>query len=231
MITKAVSFDIGHTLVKYNNPLSWQALYEPALRQVLIKCGFGVNAEYIQLASAILNQYNTRINPRETEVDSDTVFREIFDSWGRSYRWIEIAKEAFYGFFQVGAVCFDDSVPTLKALHANGIKIGVLTDVAYGMDNEFSLRDIAPLRAYIDAIFTSVDVGYRKPHMVGFFRLLRALDVSPSQMMYVGDEEKDISGANRLGIVSVLIDRTEKHPDFGQRFTISSLTEIAALIK
>ncbi len=28
---KAIGFDVGHTLIKYNNPLNWQALYRPGL--------------------------------------------------------------------------------------------------------------------------------------------------------------------------------------------------------
>ena len=48
--------------------------------------------------------------------------------------------------------------------------------------------------------------------------------------MYVGDEEKDIVGANRLGITSVLINRTETTADFGQTYTIQSLHELLTLI-
>jgi putative hydrolase of the HAD superfamily len=62
---------------------------------------------------------------------------EIFDAWGRPYVFVDAAKEAFYGFFQNNAFCFDDTVDTLKALRKKNIKIGVLTDVAYGMDNKF----------------------------------------------------------------------------------------------
>lgn len=113
---KAVSFDIGHTLVKYNNPLNWKALYEIALVGIALKCNFDITAQDIQNASLILNKYNTRENPREAEVDSDTIFMEIFDAWGRPYVFVDAAKEAFYGFFQNNAFCFDDTVDTLKAL-------------------------------------------------------------------------------------------------------------------
>lgn len=54
---KAVSFDIGHTLVKYNNPLNWKYLYEPALRNVSERCGIDLPDEDISMAVAILSKY------------------------------------------------------------------------------------------------------------------------------------------------------------------------------
>ena len=110
------------------------------------------------------------------------------------------------------------------------MKIGALTDVAYGMENRNFLWDIEAVRGYFDAVLTSVDVGYRKPNKAGFLELLRSLEVSPAEMVYVGDEEKDIAGANAAGIVSVLIDRDGKNPDFGQDFTVKSLTHISGLL-
>ena len=35
---KVVSFDVGHTLIKYNNPLSWTSLYRPAFCEAAAKC-------------------------------------------------------------------------------------------------------------------------------------------------------------------------------------------------
>ena len=60
--------------------------------------------------------------------------------------------------------------------------------------------------------------------------LLKAFDVLPSEMLYVGDEQKDIVGANALGIVSVLIDRNGKSPNWGQKHTIQSLFDISQLV-
>lgn len=38
-------------------------------------------------------------------------------------------------------------------------------------------------------------------------------------MIYVGDEEKDIIGANSLGIYSILINRTNNTIEYGQKKT------------
>ena len=230
MEIRAVGFDIGHTLVGYEHPLNWKALYEPALRAVLQACGFPVCEESLERAADILAKYNTREHPRVHEVGSEVIFREIFDAWAQPYGKIFLARETFYGFFQAGAACYTDADAVLRFLKMHKIRIGALTDVAYGMDNAFSLRDIAPIRQYFDIVLTSVDVGFRKPHEAGYERLLQAFGTSPGQTLYVGDEEKDIVGANALGIVSVLVDRACKKPDWGQRFTVHSLLDIRLLL-
>lgn len=227
---KAVSFDIGHTLVRYNNPLNWSSLYSPALKEIVRRCGVDFSDEYIKTAIAILSKYNTRENPREIEVTSKIIFNEILDAWKQPRDKLDIVREAFYGFFQADAVCYDDVVPTLHYLRSGGVKTGALTDVAYGMDNSFSLQGIVTIHHYFDLVLTSVDVGYRKPNAAGFLMLLEAFDVSPSQMIYVGDERKDIVGANALGIVSVLIDRNNASPSWGQKYTVHSLVNICDLV-
>lgn len=227
---KAVSFDIGHTLVRYNNPLNWSSLYSLALKEVTERCGVDLSDEYIKTATNILSKYNTRENPREIEVSSKIIFDEILDAWKQPDDKLNIAREAFYGFFQADAVCYDDVETTLRYLRSGGVKIGALTDVAYGMDNSFSLKDITKIHHYFDLVLTSVDVGYRKPNTAGFSMLLKAFDTLPSQMIYVGDEKKDIDGANALGIVSVLIDRNNASPNWGQKYTVHSLLDIRNLV-
>ena len=231
LMIKAVSFDIGRTLVRYNNPLNWKSLYEPALKNVFEKCSIDLSDEGIKKAANILSKYNTRENPREIEVTSETIFNEILCALGQPRDRLDIARETFYSFFQAGAVCYDDAIPILRDLRLAGMKIGALTDVAYGMDNSFSLQDIATIHQYFDLVLTSVDVGYRKPNVTGFSMLIKAFNVLPSQMIYVGDEQKDIIGANSIGIISVLIDRNNSSANWGQKYTLHSLSDICDLVQ
>ncbi|MCL2376798.1 MAG: HAD family hydrolase [Defluviitaleaceae bacterium] len=230
MFIKAVGFDIGHTLVKHKSPLSWKVHYPDALRKVMHDCHIDEKAGKLDLAASILSKYNTRENYREHEVSSNTIFKEIFDAWGQNYEKLHIAKEAFYGFFQANVECFDDTVSTLDALSSKGILLGFLSDAAYGMDNEYLLKDIEEIRHYFDVGFTSVDVGFRKPNPQGFKMLSEAFGVPPSQILFVGDEEKDIVGANNFGMVSALVNKGPEEIKWGQHYTIKNLSEIVASI-
>jgi putative hydrolase of the HAD superfamily len=210
--------------------LNWKSLYQSAFEQVLKSCKIDFSQAKIDIAKEIMLKYNTREHYREYEVTSDTIFSEILTCWCEDKNKLDKIRQCFYEYFQTDAVPFDDTEPILKVLKQQGIKTGILTDVAYGMDNKYSLKDISTIESYFDVCLTSVDVGYRKPNINGFLKLSDLLNTPPSQMLYVGDEEKDIIGANRAGLISVLINREGILKEFGQRYTIKTLAEVSNLI-
>ena len=53
--------------------------------------------------------------------------------------------------------------------------------------------------------------------------------IRTSEMMFVGDEKKDIECAHDAGAVSVLINRSGEPRSFGQDFTVSDLTGLYTL--
>ena len=180
-------------------------------------------------ATDVLLKYNTRVNYREWETTSDCIFNEILNRWGIQTDLYTI-KSGFYSFFKAGAEPYPETIDTMKKLKRYGIKIGILTDVAYGMDNVFSLKGISALSGFIDIAITSVDVGYRKPNSAGFLKLLESLEINPNDMIFIGDEEKDIIGARKLGIFSALINRSKEKKDFGQDYTLKSLSDIFSVL-
>lgn len=226
---KAIGFDVGHTLVHYKNPLNWKDAYPNALMQVAAACGF--RDAPLQPAIDVLLRYNTREFPRTDEVSADVIFGEILDQWQANSCCLSCAKKAFFSYFQNGSIVYPDVEATLGALQHKSLKLGALTDVAYGMDKEYALQDIAEIAIYFDVIYTSVDIGFRKPHPAGYLLLCKSLCVRPHELIYVGDEQKDIIGANEAGCISVLINRTGKDVDYGQAYTIRHISEISTLAK
>lgn len=226
---RAVGFDAGHTLIRYGNPLNWQGLYRAGIRQAAAAAELTLSEDMISAAEEILLRYNTRVNPREWEVSSDRIFGEIIEKWGLQTD-LSAVKTGFYSFFRTDAEPYPEAEDTLKELKRRGIKTGILTDVAYGMDNVFSLQDIAPVSDWIDVVYTSVDIGFRKPNPAGYRKLLDFFGVSPGEMLFIGDEEKDIVGAKRLGMVAVLINRSGEIRNFGQDNTLDSLSGIFDMV-
>lgn len=224
---KAIGFDIGHTLVHYKNPLNWKVSYTPALVQVIEACGFGNVC--IDDAISILLKYNTRENPRTIEFSADVIFGEILDVWQQEYAFLPMVKNTFFAYFQNNATLYPDVKRTFTELKQKGFKLGALTDVAYGMDRELALQDVASVMQYLDVAFTSADIGYRKPHTAGYLHLCEALNVAPYELAYVGDEQKDMEGANKAGCISILINRTGLPIDFAQNYTIRNIEDILTL--
>jgi putative hydrolase of the HAD superfamily len=232
----AVGFDLGETLFTYRDtPLSWAELYRPALQHVAAKCGLVLDEQKMRRAETILAAYNTRLHPRTQEVSAHSIFEAILVAWNEDVtQCCTAAIEAFFGFFQQKLFAYPEAEETLRMLRQSGLAIGALTDVPYGMPRAFVLADLATcgLEGLIDRVLTSVDVGFRKPDSRGFTRLVSELNVAPDEMIYVGNEPKDIAGANAAGLRSVLIARDLSHArEFGQWKTITCLTELMELIR
>lgn len=223
---KAVVFDIGQTLVAYKTPLNWSKLYRPVFESVADKCGYSFNENHYQHAAAVLARYNTRINPREKEVSSNQIFAEIISGMEVPPEDIEKVKFCFYSFFKQEAYVYPEVEAALKGLSDNGIVLGTLSDVAYGMDNEYALEDIRTVIKYFAYPLTSNDVGYRKPRPEGLRLLSEKMQVSVKEMAFVGDEEKDILCAANAGVYSVLINRSGSVKKYGQDKEITSLIEL-----
>lgn len=230
---KAIGFDLGDTLIEYNNvPLSWESLYEEALSDVLDKFNIMDKNNLITIGKATLSKYNTRLNPREEEVSAEAIFEEILGNWGISKdKYLDLAIVTFFSYFQRRSVVFRDVIEVLEHLKELGIKVGILTDVPYGMTKEFVMTDILELQQYIDCILTSVEVGYRKPNIKGYELLADGLKVPLEDMIYIGNEEKDIIGAKNSKITSVLLDRKKYGMQCNQDFTIETLVELLELFK
>ncbi len=231
MNIKAIGFDIGGTLVNYNKPLNWSDSYYSAIKFMCEKNNIEFTEKRFNSAKEVLEKYNTRVNPREKEVTSDIIFGEIFEKWNESKNKIYQAKKAFYLYFQRSANLYEDAKGLLDYCYENNILCAVYTDVAYGMDDEFSLNDIKEFEKYIDLKLTSENVGYRKPNKRGFEIMLEKFNCKPEEIFYIGDEEKDIKGAKSVGIQSILINRDNKEKKFNQDFTVTTLTEVIDVIR
>lgn len=227
---KAVIFDIGQTLVEYNKPLNWSKLYRTAFEHVADKCGFKLSEDNYEYVISVLTKYNTRVNPREYEVSSTQIFTEILSGIGLPIEDMETVKHHFYSFFRQDVVVFLEVEEALRELRDRKILLGTLSDVAYGMDNVYALEDITSIRKYIDYPFTSNDVGYRKPCVKGLFLLAEKMRIDISEMIFVGDEEKDIICANNAGAYSVLINRSMIQKKYGQDKEIQSLLELISVV-
>lgn len=230
MNIKGVVFDIGQTLVYYPVPLNWSALYRPAFESISEKNNIDITEDEYAHIEHILKKYNTRINPREVEATSDEIFAEILTGTNIQPEYSEAIKRDFYSFFKTDVRIYDEVPKVLKAIKSRGIKIATLSDVAYGMDNVYALEDIKEVICFIDIPFTSNDIGFRKPNAEGLLTLSDKMNINTSELLFVGDERKDIECAINAGAVSALINRDLEEKNYGQDFTIKNLSELPGIL-
>jgi putative hydrolase of the HAD superfamily len=116
---------------------------------------------------------------------------------------------------------FDDVLPTLEALRARRLKLGLLSNTARDLD-----LFVAHHKLSVDAVLTSRLHGKTKPHEGIFLRMLELLDVRPQEAAMVGDTvEDDVEGARKVGMRAVLVDRDGRYPDAPDR-----LEDLRALV-
>jgi len=89
-----------------------------------------------------------------------------------------------------------DMLETLK----DAYRLGLLSNFTHPPAVR-EIIDSLGLTPHFDAVLISGELGYRKPHPLVFQQLMRELDVSKEQILYVGDDpEPDIAGARQAGI-------------------------------
>ena len=231
---EAVGFDLGETLLFYRDtPLSWASLYEPALARVATACWLNPSQVEIVAACEILRQHNTRLVPRETEIEAGRILGMVLAAWHSpdSDHLLTTATQSFFGFFQQRMSAYPDTLAVLTALGAS-LPLGILTDVPYGMPAAFvhdDLRSVGIEDAFT-AVLTSVEVGWRKPRPEGFVLLAQRLGTTPRGMLFVGNEAKDVRGACQAGAWAVFLDHEQTGADHGQRATIKCLGDLLPLL-
>jgi HAD superfamily hydrolase (TIGR01549 family) len=90
----------------------------------------------------------------------------------------------------------------VRALHARGIRIALVSDIHVDLRPEF---EAAGLAKYFNAFVLSFEHGVQKPDRAIFEIALGALEVDASDALMVGDRPSHDGGAVRAGITTLLM--------------------------
>lgn len=160
------------------------------------------------------------------------LFRELGLPVGRV---MEELSDFFCSRYLTSLRLYDD-VTVLEALHA--YHVGIITNGAHDEHTDSQLSKVRHLGLgeRIQSLTISGEIGIRKPKIEIFQVACERADVSPTKAMFVGDTIKnDIVGANRAGMISVLIDReseglTSKTVDERPDYSISNLHDVLSCL-
>lgn len=98
---------------------------------------------------------------------------------------------------------FPDAIATVRALRAQGVKVGVLTNGP----SDFQRRklEISGIGSELDAIAISGELGVAKPEREAFDRALALLGTKADETAMVGDSlENDVLGGIEAGFAAVV---------------------------
>lgn len=228
---KVIVFDIGGTLMEYKNmPLSWLDFYKAGFRYVCNELSLNITEDDIAKSFEVFKSYNPRINPREVDVTPEVIFSEATAHWQGKFELSDVINK-FYESMNLTAYIYPETLDFLDKLKAEGYIIAALTDVAIGMPDELHKSYFPELIPYFDMYVSSISCGYRKPNPKGLSDIAEIFGVASSEMIMIGDEEKDIKTAKRFGCKSVLIDRRDRNVDFGQDYMVTDLNGLWKVLK
>lgn len=223
-------FDIGGTLMEYRNmPNVWLEYYQKAFEHVRKTLCPWLSDEDIAVSLDILRSYNPKVKYREVDYTPEKIFSDVTKHWKTEFELSKVI-DAFFSSMKLTPYIYPETVSVLQKLKVGGHIIATLTDVATGMPDELHKSYFTELLPYFDLYVSSVSCGYRKPNPKGLRDIAEHFGAAADDMIFIGDEEKDIMTAKRFGCRSVLIDRKDKRADYGQDYTVSDLTGLQKTI-
>jgi HAD superfamily hydrolase (TIGR01509 family) len=98
---------------------------------------------------------------------------------------------------------YPDTEAALKDCANKGLKVGVLSNIAFDIRPAFTVRG---LDQYVDEFVLSFEVGAIKPDPAIFRTLLDHLGVPADETLMIGDSEEADGGARALGCAFALVD-------------------------
>lgn len=99
---------------------------------------------------------------------------------------------------------FPDTRPALRAAHANGVRLVIVSNT----DNDILEHTLRQLDAPVDDTVTAEDVRSYKPELPHFERALEVLGLPPEQVLHVAFGFKyDIGPARAMGMRSAWVNR------------------------
>jgi HAD superfamily hydrolase (TIGR01549 family) len=185
MALQLVVFDLDGTLVTAE--IDFQAMRR-AIRDLLLKHGFPkevlpMNSTQDLLRSAFAYAGKKGKSPVEISELRDEVYAEAV-----KYEWEGARK----------AKLVPGARETLQELQKYKIKTAILTN-----DNRAVaeyLLDKFELSTLVDLLISRDEAPHMKPSTEGLELILRQLDISPIQTLFIGDSTIDVMTAKKLGI-------------------------------
>ncbi|MDO9333682.1 MAG: HAD family hydrolase [Dehalococcoidales bacterium] len=227
---KAVFFDWFNTLAHYHPPR------EELERQALQELGFAVSPQVVSrglyLADKNFYEENARLPIRQRSPEEQARIYAGFQLTILQEASItpkqDLVLKLMSRMRELNAtmkfILYDDVLPTLKAVKGRKLTVGLLTNLQREIDSMCRELGIA---SYIDFTVTSGEVGADKPQAPIFLKALELAKIKPQEAIHVGDQyNNDVKGARAVGIVPLLLDRTNLYPEITDCPRIQSLIEV-----
>ena len=230
---KAVIFDLDHTLFDryetlklvcrdlYADKREW--LRNDVTQEQLEKVIIDADAKYVTSGWNRMFEYWLEMGAVATDENGEPIVdkKEVFE-----YIWN-------YGFYK-HAVKYPFTIPMLDELRSAGIKTGLITNASgeKGIGRQKAKLGLLEIADKFDSILITGTVGIHKPERGVFDIMAQRLDLSPKNMMYVGDHPvNDVFASRRANYTPVWVRIREEVGEVCEcEYSVKNVSEIPALV-
>lgn len=200
---RAILFDLDDTLIDFKGMKS-AAISEAA--RAMVKAGLKITPA--EAARKLDKVY------WEVGIESDRAITEFLKRLGKLDD--KILAAGINGYLRAKLTNtrpVEGAVGIVKGLKKRGLKVGVVTDAP--RLKAYQRLNLMEMDGLFDVVVAFDDTGKKKPDEAPFKAALKALGVKPEEAVMVGDwYERDIEGAKKLGMKTVLVGKARCNEDY-----------------
>lgn len=198
-MSKVVVFDLGGTLMEFKGmPPVWVDYYKIGFENINKKFELSLSKDKINKSVEIMKAYNPRVNYRENEIAPEIIFAEATNDWDIELDINEIIK-CFFDGINLETIIYDYAFDMIECYRNKGYYIACLTDLPSGMPDYIFKKPLQKLIDKLDLYVSSQSCGYRKPNRFGLDYIASHFNIDVSDLLFIGDEEKDKQAAKNAG--------------------------------
>lgn len=211
MQVKGIIFDINGTLTDIHTNEGHDEIYR-VLSNLLSYQGIVLEPHVMkELYFQIMKEQRAAHDGRHPEFDAIGIFHTILTQYATDFtrglppqkleQLPRLLAETYRAASRFRLQPYPGVVDTIRQLHQH-YHLAIVSDgqAAYAVPE----LNAVGLAGYFDPIIISGDIGVRKPHERLFTNALTAMKMSPSEVLFVGnDMYRDVYGAKRVGMTTV----------------------------
>ena len=212
MAIKGILFDLYGTLIDIETDESLEEIYRGIAHYLTYQGVYLHRWEVRDRYYQIMKQQREESGEEYPEIDVEAIWNTFLEQEGMKAAparrdLVRILVQLYRGISRKRLQLYPEVKRVLDDLQSH-YRMAVISDAQPG----YALPEIKAvgLDGYFDPIIISADYGFRKPDTRLFAKSLDILKLTPSEVIYVGnDMYRDIYGASRLGIKTLFVDSNQ----------------------
>jgi len=236
----AVLFDLGGTLINYENEYSWKELAYLGCRNAaaFLEKSFGIQLSPERLAEKFLTTLDDMLKSGTEDMAEVDIYRLAAEVLGHfEVNSVDGLPAKFVGMYYeptTAQITLESgAVEILTKIKSAGLKIGLVSNSIFPADFHRHEMNRFGILGFFDFTIFSSEFGIRKPSREIYQKALNLAGSKPERAIFIGDRMlEDVAGPQQSGLRAILkySDRREYSSGAVPYRTIRKLDELEKIM-